>query len=40
MFDSRLGFRLYVSDFRVNGRVRIEVTVKVCLTEDLILGFM
>ena len=40
MFDSRLDVRLYVSDFRVNGRVRVEAAVKVCLTEDLILGFM
>ena len=43
MFDSRLVVRAYVSDdvmVRVSVRSRVDVTVKVCLTVGLMLGFM
>ena len=41
MFDRSLDVRVYVSDdVRVSARGRIDVTVKVCLTGGLMLGFM
>ena len=41
MFDSRLDVRIYVSDdVMVSVRVRVDVTVKVCLTVSSMLGFV
>ena len=41
MFDCTLDVRVYVSDdVRVSVRVRVDVTVIVCLTGGLMLGFM